>query len=92
MLLQTLRTRDFDDLAAAFPRWELRVRQLGLGNHFIKCLYQNYIEPRIGFRDSGGGPFDTFQEAVRFAHAEVGLPWKLIAVDGQNHVFVREEE
>jgi len=31
MLLQTLRTRDFDELAAAFPRWNLRFRQFGRG-------------------------------------------------------------
>jgi len=31
MLLQTLRTRDFDELAAAFPRWDLRFRQFGRG-------------------------------------------------------------
>ena len=31
MLLQTLRTRDFDQLAGAFPRWDLRFRQLGGG-------------------------------------------------------------
>jgi hypothetical protein len=31
MLLQTLRTRDFDELAGAVPRWNLRFRQLGRG-------------------------------------------------------------
>jgi AraC family ethanolamine operon transcriptional activator len=31
MLLQTLSTRDFDELAGAFPRWDLRSRQLGRG-------------------------------------------------------------
>jgi AraC family ethanolamine operon transcriptional activator len=31
MLLQTLRTCDFDELAAAFPRWDLRFRQFGCG-------------------------------------------------------------
>jgi AraC family ethanolamine operon transcriptional activator len=31
MLLRTLRTRDFDELAGAFPRWDLRLRQLGRG-------------------------------------------------------------
>ena len=31
MLLQTLRTRDFDQLAQAFPQWDLRFRQLGRG-------------------------------------------------------------
>ena len=31
MLVQTLRTRDFDELAAAFPRWDLRFRQFGRG-------------------------------------------------------------
>jgi AraC family ethanolamine operon transcriptional activator len=31
MLLQTLRTRDFDELAVAFPRWDLRFRQFGRG-------------------------------------------------------------
>jgi AraC family transcriptional regulator, ethanolamine operon transcriptional activator len=31
VLLQTLRTRDFDELAEALPRWDLRVRQLGRG-------------------------------------------------------------
>jgi hypothetical protein len=29
MLLQTLRTRDFEELAGAFPRWKLRFRQFG---------------------------------------------------------------
>ncbi len=32
MLLQTLRTRDFDELAEAFRRWDLRFRQLGGGS------------------------------------------------------------
>src|SRR5262249_10158323 len=31
VLLQTLRTRDFDELAQAFPQWDLRFRQLGRG-------------------------------------------------------------
>jgi hypothetical protein len=31
VLLQTLSTRDFDELAGAFPRWGLRFRQLGRG-------------------------------------------------------------
>ena len=31
MLLQTLTTRDFDELAAALPRWDLRFRQFGRG-------------------------------------------------------------
>ena len=31
VLLQTLRTRDFDQLAQAFPQWDLRFRQLGRG-------------------------------------------------------------
>jgi hypothetical protein len=31
MLLQTLSTRDFDELAGAFPGWDLRMRQLGHG-------------------------------------------------------------
>jgi AraC family ethanolamine operon transcriptional activator len=31
VLLQTLRTRDFDELAEAFPRWDLRFRQVGRG-------------------------------------------------------------
>jgi hypothetical protein len=31
ILLQTLRTRDFDELAGAFPRWDLRFRQFGRG-------------------------------------------------------------
>jgi AraC family ethanolamine operon transcriptional activator len=31
MLLQTLSTRDFDELAQAFPQWDLRFRQLGRG-------------------------------------------------------------
>ena len=32
MLLQTLRTRDPDELAQGFPRWDLRFRQLGGGS------------------------------------------------------------
>jgi len=31
VLLQTLRTRDFDELAEGFRRWDLRFRQLGGG-------------------------------------------------------------
>src|SRR5262249_49299417 len=31
MLLQALRTRDFDELAQGFQRWDLRFRQLGRG-------------------------------------------------------------
>jgi hypothetical protein len=31
VLLQTLRTGDFDELAGAFPGWDLRFRQLGRG-------------------------------------------------------------
>jgi hypothetical protein len=29
VLLRTLKTRDFDELAEAFPQWDLRFRQLG---------------------------------------------------------------
>jgi hypothetical protein len=29
VLRQTLSTRDFDELAQAFPQWDLRCRQLG---------------------------------------------------------------
>ena len=32
VLLQTLRTHDFDELAGVFRRWDLRLRQLGGGN------------------------------------------------------------
>jgi len=32
MLLQALCTRDFDELAAAFPRWDHRFRQIGGGS------------------------------------------------------------
>ena len=35
MLLQTLRTRDFDELAGAFPQWDLRFRQLGRGGEEV---------------------------------------------------------
>src|SRR5262249_46607799 len=31
VLLQTLTTQDFDELASALPRWDLRCRQLGRG-------------------------------------------------------------
>jgi AraC family ethanolamine operon transcriptional activator len=31
VILQTLSTRDFDELAEAFPGWDIRVRQLGRG-------------------------------------------------------------
>jgi hypothetical protein len=31
MLLQTLRTCDLDELAQAFPQWDLRIRQLDRG-------------------------------------------------------------
>jgi hypothetical protein len=31
VLLQTLRTYDFDELAQALPQWDLRFRQLGRG-------------------------------------------------------------
>jgi hypothetical protein len=31
MLLQSLRTCDFDELAQAFPQWDLRFRQFGRG-------------------------------------------------------------
>src|SRR5260370_35678107 len=31
VLLQTLKTGDFDELAQAFHRWDLRIRQLGRG-------------------------------------------------------------
>ena len=64
----------------------------GLGNAFIKRFWWTYVEPRVGYHDSGEGPFDTFQEAVRFAHAEVGVPWKLLAAGGRYHVFVKNEE
>jgi len=32
VLLQTLKTHDPDELAGAFPRWDLRLRQLGGGS------------------------------------------------------------
>jgi hypothetical protein len=35
VLLQTLRTRDFDELAQAFPQWDLRFRQLNRGGEEV---------------------------------------------------------
>jgi hypothetical protein len=31
MILQTLRTGEFDELAGAFPQWNVRIRQFGRG-------------------------------------------------------------
>src|SRR5262249_60636826 len=59
VLLQTLRTRDFDDLAEAFPRWDLRFRQLGRGP----------FRGRLQFLQWGG--LQVFQVAVnRRVHVE----------------------
>ena len=46
MLLQTLRTRDFDELAQAFPQWDLRFRQLGRGpfRGQVQILQQGAIQ------------------------------------------------
>ena len=35
------------------------------------------------WHDVGEGPWDTQEQAVRFANSEVGLPW--IVVDGAGH-------
>ena len=42
MLQQTLRTRDFDELAGAFPRWVLCFQQFGRGpfRGQLQCLQQ----------------------------------------------------
>lgn len=31
------------------------------------------------WRDSGEGPWEDPYDAIRFAHAEVGLPWIVVA-------------
>jgi AraC family ethanolamine operon transcriptional activator len=59
VLLQTLRTRDFDELAQAFPHWDLRFRQLGRGP----------FRGQIQFLQLGG--IQVFRVAVnRMIHAE----------------------
>ena len=59
MLLQTLRTCDFDELAAAFPRWDLCFRQFGRGP------FQGHVQ----FLQLGG--IQVFRAAVnRMIHIE----------------------
>jgi AraC family ethanolamine operon transcriptional activator len=59
VLLQTLRTRDFDELAEAFPRWDLRFRQLGRGP----------FRGQLQFLELGG--IQVFQVATnRMTHIE----------------------
>ena len=41
MLLQTLHTRDFGELAAAFPRWDLRFRQFGRGSFGVNSSFSS---------------------------------------------------
>jgi AraC family ethanolamine operon transcriptional activator len=59
MPLQTLSTRDFDELAGAFPRWDLRFRQLGRGP----------FQGQLQFLDLGG--VQVFRVATtRMTHIE----------------------
>jgi hypothetical protein len=44
VLLQTLSTRDFDELAQPFQRWDLRIRQLGLPGLFPGQLIQHLVK------------------------------------------------
>lgn len=45
MLLQTLRTRDFDELAGAFRQWNLRFRQFGRVPFWISSSSSAVTEP-----------------------------------------------
>ena len=63
MLLQTLCTRDFDELAQGFPLWDIRCRQLGRGP----------FRGQLQFLQQGG--IQVFQLAVnRMIHIEGGPP------------------
>ena len=69
----------------------LMYAHFGQGNDHVRLFYQNFVEPRIGYKDCGVGPFNSFTEAVRFAHAEVGTPWRLIGMHGRYRVLVKDE-
>jgi hypothetical protein len=43
MLLQTLRTRDFDELAKGFHRWDHHFRQTGHANEVCRASAQNCL-------------------------------------------------
>jgi AraC family ethanolamine operon transcriptional activator len=63
LVLQTLKTRDIDELAEGFPRWDLRFRQLGRGP----------FRGQLQFLDLGG--IQVFRAALnRMVHAEGWFP------------------
>jgi len=81
MLLQSLSTRDFDEMAEAFPRWDLRVRQLGRGP------FRGHLQ----VLELGG--IQVFRVAVnRMVHAEGWLPpgsfgWAPVLAANENAIW-----
>ena len=50
--------------------------------YFLEVQYNSAREfDRFDWVDSGEGPFDSAVEAVRFALAECGLPWRVVDED-----------
>ena len=37
------------------------------------------------WRDTGEGPFDTRESAIRFATSEVGMPWVVVLIDAADN-------
>jgi hypothetical protein len=49
---------------------------------FLEVQYNRAGESdRFDWADSGEGPFDSAAEAIRFAEAKCGLPWRVVDDD-----------
>jgi hypothetical protein len=71
VLLQTLSTRDFDELAQAFPQWDLRFRQLGRGPFSTSGSVQKLIHCRgelVGLLANGPPWYRRAVELQRVKH------------------------
>jgi hypothetical protein len=50
------------------------------------------VPARGRWTDSGEGPWKTLYEATRFAEAEVGVEWRVVALYGKSKAFIDRNE
>ncbi len=59
------------------------------------CAIQGGHKPRCevadGYTDCGDGPWDAEQDALDFAHAEVGVAWDVVRVNHKWYVLTKAE-
>ena len=67
MLLQRLRTRDPDELAEGFRRWQLRFRQLGCGS------FRGVLPHPFNLPAAGDGPSQSCRNPVMATTAGRGM-------------------